>query len=368
MSKPETSFKMRLFYSYSHQDESLRRELETHLAPLKREGLIEGWHDREIGAGSDWDEELNKNFEAADVILLLVSPDFLASDYCYEREMHRAIEKSKAGEATVIPIILREADWKSTPMKMLQALPKDLKPVTSGTNRDEAWAGVVIGIRNAIGKRQADLEQDVTFLERIKPQRFDKKIMALEDYRNGAEILLDMVDRRDSFDPEVIIAVNQGGMVVAAVMNKRWRKPVGVVYIASEKGKKVIKAASLPCEVESCSASTNPKVNLHPSLPKKILVVDPKLKSGDSAERIQELLIQAYGQDVDIRFAIVLGCNGWKPSRWKVVYHSAYAWPILFKPKNLEVYVAYYTDADQVDEEVRSGVRIPKEITHDEGL
>ena len=359
MSTPDSLPQLRLFFSYSHKDSDLRRELDVHLALLKREGLIEGWYDRKIVAGDEWDQELNKNFEAADVILLLISADFLASKYCFEKEMNRAMEKHLAGEAVVIPIILREADWKSATFSKFQALPKDLKPVTSWSNRDEAWANVAAGIRRAIEKLQIEVEQQAALLETMKPKRFDKKIIELEDYRSGAEILLDMVDRRDTFDPDIIIAVNQGGMVVAAVMNKRWRKPVGVISIASKKGKKVIKNVSLPCEVVSLATSAGPTIELQPSEPKNILVVDPKLKSGDSAERIQELLVQAYGKDVEIQFAIVLGCGGWKTSRWRVMYQSAYAWPILFRPKNLEVFIAYYTDSDQVDEEVRSGVRIP---------
>lgn len=363
MAASESTPKIRLFYSYAHEDEEFRDQLEKHLKLLAREGLIQEWHDRNLGAGTDWEGEISKNLEAAKLILLLISPDFLASDYSYEIEMKLAMEKHHAGEARVIPIILRNCDWHSAPFSKLQALPKDAKPITSWTDQDSAWTDVAKGIRKAIEQWKADQEREIAFLDRIKPQRFDKDTMTLEDYREGAEILLDIIDRRDSFDPEIIIAVNQGGMVVAAVMNKRWRRPVGVVYVASVKGKKVIKAISLPCEVgpSTLSESETPGIKLQPSRPKRILVVDPKLKTGDSAEKIQELLLQAYGQDqdIDIRFAIVLGCDGWKPSRWKVIYHSAYEWPILFKPKNLEVYVAYYTDSSQVVEEIRSGVRIP---------
>src|SRR5437868_15300931 len=96
---------MKLFISYSHEDEDLRLELENHLSLLWRQGLIEYWHDREILAGMEWAGEIDKHIRAANLILLLVSADFLASDYCYDVEMKNAIERHEAGEARVIPII-----------------------------------------------------------------------------------------------------------------------------------------------------------------------------------------------------------------------------------------------------------------------
>ncbi|WP_437477905.1 AAA family ATPase [Sorangium sp. So ce1014] len=140
----------RLFFSYSHRDEVLRDELETHLALLKREGLLEGWHDRRILAGEARQGEVDKRLEAADLILLLVSADFVASDYCYDTEMRRALERHDAGDAKVIPIVLRPSDWSSGPFARLQALPSDGKAVTLWKDRDEAWTDVVEGIRGAI--------------------------------------------------------------------------------------------------------------------------------------------------------------------------------------------------------------------------
>src|SRR5437762_917707 len=96
-----------LFFSYSHKDEGLRDQLEIHLAMLKRQGFIETWHDRRISAGEILDHAVSENLESADIILLLVSPDFLASDYCYDREMMRAMERHEAGLSAVIPVILR---------------------------------------------------------------------------------------------------------------------------------------------------------------------------------------------------------------------------------------------------------------------
>jgi hypothetical protein len=139
-----------VFYSYSHKDEEFRDELEKHLSLLKRQGFISGWHDRKIGAGTEWKDSINEHLESAGIILLLVSSDFLASDYCYDIELKRAMERHENGEARVIPVILRHCDWSSAPFAKLQALPKNAKPITAWTDRDEAFTDVAAGLRLVI--------------------------------------------------------------------------------------------------------------------------------------------------------------------------------------------------------------------------
>ena len=121
-----------LFFSYSHKDEDLRDQLETHLAVLKRQGFIDAWHDRRITAGENVGQAISASLEAPDVILLLVSADFLASDYCYELEMTRAMARHDEGAAAVIPVILRPCDWHDTPLGKLLAAPRDGKRSRSG--------------------------------------------------------------------------------------------------------------------------------------------------------------------------------------------------------------------------------------------
>jgi len=138
-----------VFFSYSHRDEKLRDKLAPHLSMLQREGVISAWHDRKIGAGTEWAKAIDDNLNAAGIILLLISADFLASDYCYDIEMQRAIARHEAGEARVIPIILKPVDWSSAPFSKLQAFPKDAKPVTTWSNRDAAFVDIAKGIRGA---------------------------------------------------------------------------------------------------------------------------------------------------------------------------------------------------------------------------
>jgi hypothetical protein len=125
-----------VFFSYSHADEALRDQLEKQLSLLKRQGVIEVWHDRRISAGQDFASEIDNHVETDDIFLLLVSADFLASDYCYDKEMKRAMERHEAGEAIVIPVILRACDWHGAPFGKLNASPPDGKPVTQYPDRD----------------------------------------------------------------------------------------------------------------------------------------------------------------------------------------------------------------------------------------
>ncbi len=139
-----------VFISYHHKDENLRDELETHLSILKRSGQIRTWHDRRIIAGDVRTGAIDANLETADVILLLVSPAFIASDYSWDIELKRAMERHEAGEARVIPVILRPTDWSDAPFAKLQALPKDAKPIAMWSDRDEAFLDVAQGLRAAV--------------------------------------------------------------------------------------------------------------------------------------------------------------------------------------------------------------------------
>jgi internalin A len=144
--------RVRVFYSYCHKDESLRNELEVSLKILERTGVIDSWHDRKIMAGEEWEDEIDEHLEAADIVLLLVSADFVASNYCYDVEMVRAMERHEAGEACVIPVVVRDVNWKKAPFAKLQALPEDAKAVMLWADRDTAWRNVSEGIEAVVGK------------------------------------------------------------------------------------------------------------------------------------------------------------------------------------------------------------------------
>ena len=139
-----------IFYSYSHKDEHLKESLETHLAIMQRQGLIEEWNDRKILPGAEWEQTIDSKLEEADIILLLVSPDFIASEYCYGKELSQALDRHEQRRAKVVPVIIRPVDWYNAPFAKLQALPKDGKPVTLWSDTDEAWLSVTKGLRKII--------------------------------------------------------------------------------------------------------------------------------------------------------------------------------------------------------------------------
>lgn len=139
-----------VFFSYAHEDEKLRDELAKHIKMLERQGVITAWYDRDISGGTEWKQSIVQQLDRANIILLLISSDFLASDFCWSVELKRAMERHEAGEVRVIPIILREVDWKGAPFGKLQALPRNAEPVTNWTNPDQAFTDVARGIRKVV--------------------------------------------------------------------------------------------------------------------------------------------------------------------------------------------------------------------------
>jgi formylglycine-generating enzyme required for sulfatase activity len=137
---------IKLFCSYSHKDEELRNELAEHLFPLERAGLIEVWHDREMLPGDTVDAEIAEKLRSADLVLVLVSPSFIHSAYCYDTEFKNAIERHERGEARVVPVVLRPCQWQLTPLKALLAMPTDGRAVINWPNRDTAYDNVARSI------------------------------------------------------------------------------------------------------------------------------------------------------------------------------------------------------------------------------
>lgn len=187
-----------LFFSYSHRDEALRDELEVHLAQLKNEGIIETWHDRRIAAGDAFDDTISEHLERADIVLLLVSPYFLASRYCYHVEMKRALERHAANEARVIPVILHPCDWKTAPFAKLQAATRDAMPVSKYPNQHDAFLEIAQAIRAVAnqqqGKRGGNSRQGPLPVERTSGR------VATERRSSNLRIKKDFTDQdRDTF-------------------------------------------------------------------------------------------------------------------------------------------------------------------------
>lgn len=145
-----------IFIAYSRTDDDLRKELETHLSLLRRQKLIDTWFDGRINLSEEWNSGISQQLESAAVMLLLVSADFINSEYIWDVELRRAMERQAAGELRVIPILLRPCDWRTAPFSKVQGLPRNFQPVTTWSNRDEAWVDVVRGLRSVVESIIAD--------------------------------------------------------------------------------------------------------------------------------------------------------------------------------------------------------------------
>ena len=172
---------IKVFYCYAHEDKALRATLEKHLGNLKRQELITGWSDRNIDAGKEWAKEIDSNLNAANIILLLISPDFMHSEYCYSIEMRHALERHENGIARVIPIILRPVEYEGAPFSRLQALPTDAVPVTDRKwrTRDEAFLDIAQGIRKVVKKllsEQSVYEGNIHFYR----EQYEQALKAFE--------------------------------------------------------------------------------------------------------------------------------------------------------------------------------------------
>lgn len=147
----------KIFISYSHADEWLKDELGKHLSALKRTGIVDVWHDRCIPAGGLLHEEIDAHIDSSEIFLFLISPDFIASDYCYNNEYKAAIYRRATGDAEIVPIIVRDCDWDVGRLKSFNALPPDAIAVTRDARsradaheRDAAWLAVIDGIKVVI--------------------------------------------------------------------------------------------------------------------------------------------------------------------------------------------------------------------------
>ena len=154
------------FISYSHADEKYLERLHKHMALLQRERAIETWTDHQIVPGGKLDGEVAKALERSDVFIALVSPDYLASNYCYDKEFEVALRMAESGQLNILPVIVEPCDWLSSPFSQFLALPKDGKPISEWTNSNVAYLDVVSGIRRVVSSgaaQSAEIDKGVGF-------------------------------------------------------------------------------------------------------------------------------------------------------------------------------------------------------------
>jgi len=163
-----------LFISYSHKDEWLKKEFESHLNALIRNEVITTWNDREIKAGQVIDNEVDNNLKLSNIVCFLVSSDFIGSNYCMEKEYKLAQKMHKNSEVVIVPIIVRACDWDVYDLKSYAALPLDATPITSRSAdvssiamRDEGWLEVVDQLKIVIADQKKSLTDPIISEEYI---------------------------------------------------------------------------------------------------------------------------------------------------------------------------------------------------------
>jgi TIR domain len=225
---------VQVFISYSHKDEALMRVLRDHLAPLRRQGLIADWHDRRIPAGDHWDREISEHLERCQVVLLLLSASFFASDYIDGAEMAAALRLHAVGKTRAIPIILRPVDWERSVLGGLQALPTNAKPVTSWRDRHQAFRDVARGLGAALtrlGSAPAtamraiggDSPRPAYFLNHTSFLRADVQA----EFRARTGVPIDHYDIRvvlDAEEPDMLEAVDR----IEYILDPAYPEPVQV--------------------------------------------------------------------------------------------------------------------------------------------
>lgn len=194
---------IKVFISYSHEDIDALDRLKMHLTPLLKQNQIELWNDNEIEVGAIWDKEIKKRLEDADIFIALISSSYLASNFAYEIELKKAIERHRKEELVVVPIIIRYCDWQSTPLANIQVLPSDGQPVISRSRfTDEAYYDIVKGISNVIDN-----------INYVKEQGLDKPI-------------LDIVNQADTYSIEEVF-------VTSGIPNHTFVEPTEYKFIKS---------------------------------------------------------------------------------------------------------------------------------------
>lgn len=166
----------KIFISYSHKDEPFKDQLMVHLSSLKRRGFIQEWHDRKLKAGEEWDKKIKQELLDADIILLLISSDFIASNYCFDVEITKAMERHNQNNAIVVPIILRPCDWSDLSFGKVQALPKDAFPISKWSDIDEGYLNIIEGIKSIIKNQSSKFDTNAD--EGLKTQiKFDEDVI-----------------------------------------------------------------------------------------------------------------------------------------------------------------------------------------------
>ncbi|RML69891.1 Toll-interleukin receptor [Pseudomonas syringae pv. syringae] len=220
---------VKVFVSYSHLDKSYLDSFERCLSNMRRHNEISTWTDKDVTAGEEWRNKIERNLEEAEIIILLISPDFMHSGYCYDVEMGKALQHHREKKAKVIPVYIRATDVKGSIIAELQGLPEDRRPINQWDDKDGAWKNVVEGLRLSI----AEYLQAKPMHVETTPKRFESSFSETHTlWLDDTEITLthrvaDIVRLRDIFIAPDLIVSNK-------TLNNKVRKSINSVNLLKE--------------------------------------------------------------------------------------------------------------------------------------
>lgn len=174
---------MKAFISYSHKDQNYLERLKIHLAQMRREGLISDWTDQEIHVGSSLDDVIGTALSSSELFLALLSPDYIASNYCYNKEFKEAQKMQDEGKLIIVPVIIEPCEWQKTPFGNLKAIPKDGKAVSDWTNPNNAFLNVIDELR-----RLTTFSKSSVDVEHISPATVEKLARNYKVKKNFSEV------------------------------------------------------------------------------------------------------------------------------------------------------------------------------------
>jgi hypothetical protein len=209
-----TDILLNIFFAYSRVDSKLRERLDIHLSGLKRKNFINTWYDGEITPGTEWDKEIEFALSKADIILLLISADFIASDYCFDVEMKRAISRHEKGDAIIIPVILHPCDWSDLPFSKIQGLPQNGKAVTSDNweNPEYALSEVAKSIKDLVDNLRKTKNKHHKAINEVLNEKNKKLRIILEqvdDLKLDEEILQETISQLSKEKKDLEAAIEE---------------------------------------------------------------------------------------------------------------------------------------------------------------
>lgn len=239
---------MNAFISYSHKNENYLERLHTHLANLKRDGLIHTWTDEAIMAGEKFEESISGSLKDSTIFIALLSPDYIGSKYCYEKEFELALKMQEEGKIIIIPIILEPCDWLSTPFNQFKALPKDGKPISDWSNINTAFLGVIQGIRHLL-ENQGSIEiqgndKNVN-LKAVRSYKVKKDFDSIEKLEFVEKAFIELKEHLKNNIKEVInldnikarVLISNDDSFECVIVNKNKIETEATLKISSSNGK-----------------------------------------------------------------------------------------------------------------------------------